>query len=504
TENDVVRSADLGEVLARSAGVSIQRTGGLGSATVLSLNGLREQQIRLFLDGVPLESAGYPFGLANVPVNLIQGVEVYKGVVPIVFGADALGGAVNLVSRGAEDNGADASYQFGSFNTHRATAMARVASDDSLFFLQATGFYDYSDNDFPITVENDQLTVDRANGDYQSSGARLRVGGGSLPWARVVDATAYYSEANAGVPHNLVMGVPYSDVSTDIAVAGVTLRYGIDSRDDFDFDFLLNVSRERRELLDVSNCISDWTECSSTRLQFGEIQAELTDSFIDTDRVFARATAEWSIDWDHTIRLSVTPDLTLRDGDNRLNDGRDVLESDRRVLSTVGGVEWEGEFYDSRLSTIAFAKGYVQSAQSQEPGLSQTVETRRASTSQGGIGASARWTVVDSLIEKASYEWATRLPSATEYFGDNLFVSANLDLEAERSHNANLQLIGNFEDDSLGAVRIETTGFVRDVSEQIVLFPRTMSSVYRNLLAARSYGLESSVSVRSRNDGVVV
>ena len=39
-----------------------------------------------------------PFGIANVPVNLIERVEIYRGVVPIRFGADALGGAVNLVS----------------------------------------------------------------------------------------------------------------------------------------------------------------------------------------------------------------------------------------------------------------------------------------------------------------------------------------------------------------------------------------------------------------------
>ncbi|MEM6533055.1 MAG: TonB-dependent receptor plug domain-containing protein [Myxococcota bacterium] len=76
------RAADLGEVLARTQGVGVQRTGGLGSPARLSLNGLTDDQIRFFIDGVPLEIAGFPFGLANVPVNIVDRVEVYRGVVP--------------------------------------------------------------------------------------------------------------------------------------------------------------------------------------------------------------------------------------------------------------------------------------------------------------------------------------------------------------------------------------------------------------------------------------
>ncbi|MEM1097048.1 MAG: carboxypeptidase-like regulatory domain-containing protein, partial [Bacteroidota bacterium] len=86
-----VQTADLGEVLARTEGVAVQRAGGLGSGTRVSLNGLSDDQVRFFFNGLPLGLAGYPFGIANIPVNLIERAEVYKGVVPIRFGADALG-----------------------------------------------------------------------------------------------------------------------------------------------------------------------------------------------------------------------------------------------------------------------------------------------------------------------------------------------------------------------------------------------------------------------------
>ena len=98
TQTARLQTADLGEVMAKVQGVNVQRGGGLGSDTRFSLNGLTDDQIRFFLDGIPLDFVGYSFGIANVPVNLIDRVEIYKGVVPIRFGADALGGAVNLVS----------------------------------------------------------------------------------------------------------------------------------------------------------------------------------------------------------------------------------------------------------------------------------------------------------------------------------------------------------------------------------------------------------------------
>ena len=89
-------SADMAEVLARTQGVGVRRSGGLGSGTRFSLNGLTDEQIHFFIDGVPLDLAGYPFGVSNVPVHGVQRVEIYAGVVPIRLGADALGGAEAL------------------------------------------------------------------------------------------------------------------------------------------------------------------------------------------------------------------------------------------------------------------------------------------------------------------------------------------------------------------------------------------------------------------------
>lgn len=77
--------------------------------------------MRFFLDGVPLEIAGSPFGISALPVNLLERIEIYRGVVPVRFGADALGGVVNLVPVKLADSTFSITYQRGSFGTHRAT-----------------------------------------------------------------------------------------------------------------------------------------------------------------------------------------------------------------------------------------------------------------------------------------------------------------------------------------------------------------------------------------------
>ena len=140
--------------MAKVQGVNVQRGGKLGSDTRFSLNGLTDDQIRFFLDGIPLGFVGYSFGIANVPVNLIDRVEIYKGVVPIRFGADALGGAFNLVSpEGFLGTGGSASYQVGSFGTHRVALNLQHQADSSGFLIRGSAFYDFSKNNYEINVE---------------------------------------------------------------------------------------------------------------------------------------------------------------------------------------------------------------------------------------------------------------------------------------------------------------------------------------------------------------
>lgn len=90
---------NLTTLVDHSAGVKIRQEGGVGSDYDLSINGMSGNSVRYFIDGVPLDIKGSGVSLSNLPVNIIDRVEIYKGVVPASLGTDALGGAINIITR---------------------------------------------------------------------------------------------------------------------------------------------------------------------------------------------------------------------------------------------------------------------------------------------------------------------------------------------------------------------------------------------------------------------
>ena len=58
-------SSNANDILGRISGVNIRQSGGLGSEFTLSLNGLSGNQVRIFLDGVPMEYFGSSLSLNN-------------------------------------------------------------------------------------------------------------------------------------------------------------------------------------------------------------------------------------------------------------------------------------------------------------------------------------------------------------------------------------------------------------------------------------------------------
>ena len=78
--------------------VIYSESGGVGSDLSLSVDGFSGKHIKIFIDGVPQEGVGAAFSLNNIPAGYADRIEVYRGVVPVGFGADALGGVVNIVT----------------------------------------------------------------------------------------------------------------------------------------------------------------------------------------------------------------------------------------------------------------------------------------------------------------------------------------------------------------------------------------------------------------------
>jgi len=114
----------LSEVLGEAAGVHVDRYGGLGAFSTVSMRGSTPGQVSVYLDGAPLMSAGQSVvNLSDLPAGAIDHVEVYRGLSPLAFGPATPGGAINLVTAPAAAT-REARVTYGSFDTWEARASA--------------------------------------------------------------------------------------------------------------------------------------------------------------------------------------------------------------------------------------------------------------------------------------------------------------------------------------------------------------------------------------------
>jgi outer membrane cobalamin receptor len=493
------RGADLGEVLSRTSGVVVRKTGGLGSSSRFSLNGLYDEQVRFFLDGVPLPYAGFGLGVANVPVDLLQRVDVYRGVVPIAFGADALGGAVDLVTDPSWVDRATISYQIGSFGVHRVSLGARVRDDATGLALGVSLFTDRARNDYLVDVDvptdDGELIparLPRFHDAYLAGGAIVE--GGIVARGIVERALVrmYETTYDKDLQNNLVMSVPYGEATYGGDSRGVTGDLALASGP-WHARLVLGGARSTTDFRDVSGWRYDWYGNRLVELPAGaEVGTLPFDQRTIETALFSRVLVERDLGAHQRVRLAVAPTLSRRTGLDFLDPnpaGRDPANAVRSAKQLVSGVEYArtGE----ALENTAFAKLYYLSTDAEDPRAGYTFARLKTSFHHYGLGDSARLRLSEELRVKASYEWAARLPSTLELFGDGVLIAQNLALRPERSHNANLGL-QYAREAKTGTWTGDASAFARLADQLIVLVGNERNPMYQNVYAARILGVEGT------------
>jgi vitamin B12 transporter len=494
--------SDLGQILARSEGVSVRRNGGLGSPARFALAGLIDEQIPIFIDGVPIEIAGFPFGLVNVPVGLLSSVEIHRGVVPVRLGADALGGAVDLITQ-LERPGPSSvvSYQAGSFDTHRATAALRYRHKPSGLLLRGTGFFDYARNDFPIRAD-----LAEADGSFRSTRLRkrndaYRAGAGTMeagflnrPWARALLLRYTRAALEKRIPHDLVMGTAYAKVHSGRVSDSLSLRYETPTKNDVSAAALLAYSGRQVTLDDRGQCYYDWVgRCVTETLPGGEITQRPFDQRVMQHSGFARLSVGYEPSAWAKLLLSTTLSGTRRTGrDLALEREADALLGRRDLLSVVSGLEHQLDAWDDRVQNIASVKHYAQFMRAEQLLFAGGFQGVRHDHNRFGLADGLRLTLRDGLLLKASYEWSTRLPSPDQVYGNGVQIQHNFALIPESSHNVNVGLAWTLLDTRLGSYSAKLFGFGRFSKDMIVFKPGVEFGNYDNISAVRTLGFEAS------------
>jgi len=151
---------DLAELLRFEAGVDIGRNGGPGQTTSVFLRGTESNHTLVLIDGVRI-NPGTIGGAAiqHISPEVIERIEIVKGARSALFGTDAIGGVINVITRRATDAHFESGAGVGSFDSQSAYLSAGNRGDDSEFGItvdwQSTdGFSPRSDADIDRGYDN--------------------------------------------------------------------------------------------------------------------------------------------------------------------------------------------------------------------------------------------------------------------------------------------------------------------------------------------------------------
>lgn len=136
----------LGEVLRQFGGVEVAAAGGLGQTTSLYLRGANTDQTLVLVDGMRLQSASAgTTALENIPVSQIARIEVVPGPASGLYGSDAIGGVIQIFTKGggqagaAGSAGSEVALGLGSYQTGRIQAGTQGRAD-SLEYSVSAGY----------------------------------------------------------------------------------------------------------------------------------------------------------------------------------------------------------------------------------------------------------------------------------------------------------------------------------------------------------------------------
>ncbi len=455
TQELVNTTKTLGDALAKAPGMKIRESGGVGSDMAVTMDGFSGKHVKVFIDGVPQEGVGSSFGLNNIPVNFADRIEVYRGVVPVGFGADAIGGVINIVTpRRQRKWFVDASYSFGSFNTHKSYVNFGQTLRNG-FKYEVNLFQNYSDNNYWIDSPVEDFAtgainrknkehVRRFNDTYHNEAVLAKVGFVNKSWAdRLLLGFNYshmYKEIQTGVRQEIVYGQKHRHghslmPSIEYAKRNLLVK-------GLDLSFNANYNRDYTTNVDTASVKYNWRGETDRLNAPGEQSYQLSQSINNN----------WSATFTANYRLSENHLFTINDVFNSFNRSNEDLRYDppsKDEFSKVTSKNIVGLSYrympNTKFNFSVFGKQYhIHASGPIATSSAQDVyQLSSRSIDHFGYGAAGTWFMPLGFQLKASYEKAYRLPTIEEMFGDEDLEMGDISLKPEASHNVNLNLSYN-------------------------------------------------------------
>lgn len=157
------------DLLRRVPGLSVQQSGGSGRVASVFIRGAESDQTLVLIDGIRANDNGTgQFDFSGLKAENIERIEVLKGPQSVLYGSEAIGGVINIITKEAEDGaGASLSAEGGSFGTQEYRVSGNYAT--GAFYTSTTASYFRTDGisaaaDNPENDSYDNLTFTTKTG----------------------------------------------------------------------------------------------------------------------------------------------------------------------------------------------------------------------------------------------------------------------------------------------------------------------------------------------------
>ena len=487
--------SNVQDILAKTVGVTLRTSGGVGSSSRISVRGLEGKRIGFFIDELPMTEQTDYLDINDIPIDMIDRIEIYKGVVPARFGGSSLGGAINIVIREYPDKYADLSYGYESFNTHKAQGVFKRNLKARGLVFGIGGGYTTSDNNYTFdSPYREGLRITRNHDKY-----RKYIIGGSFKakkwWFDEVEFEPVVVKT-----YKEIQGIEYDirEAHSESLMAGLANKLTKDNflTEGLNFDMFSGVVLTKMNFIDKATRRYEWDGSSyPTPSRYGgEVGYNFPSDSDDQKLSFINKTnLEYIINERHSFNFNSVFSIangTPKDELKTLSLGKQV-NFDSRMHSWVSGLTYDLRSLNDVFLNSLTLRYYQYTMHTQMAPLfvpgKYDVDLQK---NNWGVNNALRYRFLPSLMGKLSAGYEVRIPSENELLGDGISVVPSADLLPERNASANLGLLFDLTGKHPTNAQIEMNFFYMYLQDMIRYTAGLIGAQYQNFGEMRTLGVE--------------
>ena len=487
--------SNVQDILAKTVGVTLRTSGGVGSSSRISVRGLEGKRIGFFIDELPMTEQTDYLDINDIPVDMIDRIEIYKGVVPARFGGSSLGGAINIVIREYPSKYADFSYGYESFNTHKVQGVFKRNLKERGYTLGIGGGYTTSDNNYTFdSPYRKGLRITRNHDKYR----KYLIGGGFTAKKWWFDEVEF--EPVVVKTYKEIQGIEYDirEAHSESLMAGLANKLTKDNflTEGLNFDMFSGVVLTKMNFIDKATRRYEWDGSSyPTPSRYGgEVGYNFPSDSDDQKLSFINKTnLEYIINERHSFNFNSVFSIakgTPKDELKTLSLGKQV-NFDSRMHSWVSGVTYDLRSLNDIFLNSLTVRYYQYTMHTQMAPLfvpgKYDVDLQK---NNWGVNNAMRYRFLPSLMGKLSAGYEVRIPSESELLGDGISVVPSADLLPERNASANIGLLFDLTGKHPTNAQIEMNFFYMYLQDMIRYTAGLIGAQYQNFGEMRTLGVE--------------